>query len=491
MKIPLSVLAAVAKKEGYKGDAGDGAAMKAFLLGLAEPLDVIEYAGEDVLVKDLDFAAKSARKVKADPESVKETNGLPIDWEAKAKAIAEEMLEKAGFKRTGETFTPINPDGRNQITSIKSGAERQYERRIKDGRAVFDSFDEAKAWTGDMRIKYLRATGKHEAADADEVKQKEWLGQKGYTITTEGAGGALVPEGFDANLIRLVKDYGMARKACRMVDMNTDTFNRPKVTTIGLTIYYPNDGAAGTETTETFGRVIIKAKQGVGIVKMSRAVLDDSMINMFEDTARELTRAIAKIEDNTLFNGDGSGNGAAGLYIPSCRGLINMTSTDTTTNSRTLNSAADTADAYTLTNLTSFMGLCPSFARNVNTAFHCTPEVMNIVLTRLAMGGGGVTFRDFMDYGDVPYAFGRPVILNNVMPANNSDNAQYSCDMIFGDISLAADFGSRKGIEIDISDQRYWDSVNIGVRAVVRHDINVHDVGSTTVQSPVVFLTQT
>lgn len=487
MKIPLSVVAAIAKREGFKGDPLDGAAVKAFLLALAEPITELEYENEKVAVKDLDFApAAKARTVKIDPEKPK-AEDPPADLDEKIKAVAEQMLTKAGFKRDGDKFVPINPDGLGK--RIKSGAEREYEDKIKRKQAVFEDYDQARGFAELVRIKALGSVGRWQDAQKATTDHNEWMSQKGYTILTEGSGGALVPEGYDNQIIRLVKDYGVARRICRVVDMNTDTWNRPKVTTIGLTVYYPADGGTATESTETWGRVILKAKQGVVMVKMSRAILDDAMINVIEDTSREAARAIAKVEDATLFNGDGSGNGAGGLYIPTCQGLTSLVA-DTSTNSRTQKSAGTTPGAATLTEVTAFMGLCPQFARNNNTAFHCTPEMVNIIITRLGQSAGGALFREFQDFGDVPYMLGRPIITNNVMPNANTTTAN-RCNMIFGDMTLAADFGNRKGVEIDISDQRFWDSVNLALRAVVRHDINVHDVGGTATQSPVVFLTQT
>jgi hypothetical protein len=50
----------------------------------------------------------------------------------------------------------------------------------------------------------------------------------------------------------------------------------------------------------------------------------------------------------------------------------------------------------------------------------------------------------------------------------------------------AADFGDRRQTTISISDQRYWDADQVGIRGTERFDINNHDVGDGTNAGPVV-----
>lgn len=489
---PLSIadLYGVCKAEGYSGKPDDVPAMKSHLLGLPEPIEKINKDGKDFPVKDLAFEAprKAVRTValgtaKVDPPK-------DDDDSDRIKAAVKMALRDAGIDPlNGKRPQPVT----DAVVSVKSGAQRRYEDNIKSGTAVFRDYETAQGFGMRLMTKAMIALGRGSEAQGLIAKHNEWATQaaatKGYTNITDATGGALVPEGYDADVIRLVKDYGVARRVCRVVPMTTDTYSRPKVTsTAGLTVYYPQDGVAGTESSETWGRTTLRAKQGVVIVKMSRAITADSAINLGEDTAREIARAVAKVEDNTLFNGTGVGTSGSG-YIPNCQGLTNLIA-DTSTGSRTLKSGQSSSDAITLAEFTSFMGLLPSFARNQRTAFHCSPEKANIVITRLAQSQGGVTIREFMDYGDLPFAFGRPIITNSIMPVLANEAAN-TVDILYGDISLATDFGDRMGLEIDVSDQRYWDELNIGMRGVVRHDINVHDAGSSTVQSPVVALTTT
>jgi HK97 family phage major capsid protein len=59
----------------------------------------------------------------------------------------------------------------------------------------------------------------------------------------------------------------------------------------------------------------------------------------------------------------------------------------------------------------------------------------------------------------------------------------------FGNLGMAATLGSRRGIRVGLSDQRYWSSDQIGVKGTERFDINVHDLGTASVKSPFAVLT--
>jgi len=54
----------------------------------------------------------------------------------------------------------------------------------------------------------------------------------------------------------------------------------------------------------------------------------------------------------------------------------------------------------------------------------------------------------------------------------------------FGNLGMACSLGDRRGIRVALSSEQYWEEDQIGVKGTMRHDINVHDLGSTTVKSP-------
>ena len=53
---------------------------------------------------------------------------------------------------------------------------------------------------------------------------------------------------------------------------------------------------------------------------------------------------------------------------------------------------------------------------------------------------------------------------------------------------MAATFGNRQDVQTTSDASRYFEYDQIGVKAVQRFDINVHDVGDTSNAGPVIML---
>ncbi len=499
MGITLNGLRAVAKAEGYKGSDTDHAAMKAHLLSLKDKdgnPDPIEFlkdeAGVEFEVKGLVFEDKPVPGRRRTATIA--ADDMPDDFDAKVKAATAATLKSLGFdpangKRPG--FPGL------QVGSVKTPDERVYEARIASGTSSFKNFDHAYGFGNDIKVKAMRALGMHEAAQKIETNVKEQLTQKGYTLLTTAAGSALVPEGFDADLHQLLVQYGVARKVARVVNMTTETISRPKATG-DLTMYYPADGSAGTESTKTFSNVQMRAKEGMVIVKASRAITQDAAINVADDAARDIVRCAAKQEDNTLFNSNSSG--ATNGYIPQTSGILFqigaggasastpwVQTAETTTNSRVYDSASSTgALGVTVAELTALMALPGAFTGRMM-AWHCTQQIGAAIFQRLAASVGGIQPAQIQGLGQVFTFLGAPIIYNNVMTTSLTNQASRQL-LVYGDISLAADFGDRMGLAVEISEQRYWDENNIGIKGTVRHDINVHALGATGTAGPLAVL---
>ena len=57
-----------------------------------------------------------------------------------------------------------------------------------------------------------------------------------------------------------------------------------------------------------------------------------------------------------------------------------------------------------------------------------------------------------------------------------------------GRYDLAASMGNRRGIEVQVLNERYAELGQLGIVATERFDLVVHDLGSTTVKGPVAAL---
>lgn len=473
----------------YTGDKADASKVKSFLQSNA---DKIRVTGSDGLAVDL-----KSIEVEAPAPSVKSltlparaaaaagttASVLPADLDLKVKAMAEQAFKNAAAELKAQRPGGLPETKAGDIGTVKSGEEVRYERKMRDGNAVFGDYADAKGFAHYLAARTAVKMGRLSDYERHQKAYLKFCETKGYVTTSVASGGALVPDQYDARLIQLIKDYGVARKVCTVINMESDTVTRPRVTG-ELTVYYPAEGSAGTESTRTWSDVQLRAKQGIVLVKMSTAIVADAAIDIAEDSARSAARAIAAIEDQTLFNGDGSNNGT---YIPGCRGIVYNFGTSATTDSRS-NTGGDTSDAHTRANLIVAMGKCPRFVGGMP-GWHLSYE-MGSILLGLALAQGAANTQDFAGLGTLDTAFNRPIFYNNVMNLNFNTGAD-TVDMLFGDISQAAYLGLRGGIQIDTSTERYFDEANIALRAIVRHDLTVHDMGSTTTQSPVVALYQT
>lgn len=128
---------------------------------------------------------------------------------------------------------------------------------------------------------------------------------KAMSEGTDSTGGFLVPEEFSSEIARIANDYGLARKLCTKIPMKRDTMNMPTLST-SVTVYWPGEATAGTESTPAFGNTRLKASTMVGLTVMSNDLLEDADTDVIQYIAELFAEAMAGEEDNQLFNGTGS-----------------------------------------------------------------------------------------------------------------------------------------------------------------------------------------
>ena len=373
---------------------------------------------------------------------------------------------------------------------VKSGEELRYEDRAKKGRTAFRNYDAAKGFGHILKSVGHRTVGDIEAATAERKALAEHLDRSGidskaYATTPIASGGALVPEEYMADVINNVEDFGVTRQLVRVISMNSSRLVRPVKTGL-LPVYYPDEGGAITEAQNTWSNVTLAPKMGAVLTRASRQILDDSAISLIDDAAQEMARAIAYVEDNTLFYGDGT-TGTDNEYIPNVTGIIDQFGSTATDDSRS-STGGGTALAHTGAQLAAWIGKVPQYARQ-NAVIVTSAELHSAIFDRLAINDiGGMTQSDY-EAGMIGRYRGIPILPSQVFP-NTTDAGDGRVDALVGDFSRAAMLGDRMSLEIATSEDRYFDSAQIAIRALVRHDINVHDLGATDAKSPVVALYQ-
>jgi HK97 family phage major capsid protein len=306
-----------------------------------------------------------------------------------------------------------------------------------------------------------------------------------YNESTNTQGGYLVFPEIDRDIIDLVETFGQFRANARPAPMTSDVKQRPRRTG-GLTAYFVTESEAGTESTGSWDMIELHAKDLMVLTRETNQLMDDAIISTADQIAREMARAIAEKEDDCGFNG--TGTSTYGGIVGVCRRLIDINGVDD--GGGVVLGAGNLFTEITLANLNSMTSILPLYAE-AGAAWYMSKLVYGQTVERLISAAGGNTWNILATGGPRRECLGYPIILCTKMPKTNA-NSQIIA--LFGDLSLAADFGDRKQLSIAMSDsasvggESVFERNQIAIRATSRFDINVHDVGTATAAGPIVGL---
>jgi len=292
--------------------------------------------------------------------------------------------------------------------------------------------------------------------------------------------GIFVPEEFRADIIRLVENYGVARRLMDIEPMGSASKVVPRRVG-GLTAYAVGENAAGTESDAEWNEVRLTAQKFMVLSRMSNELSEDSVIRIADRLVQEVGLAFALKEDQCAFNGDATStyNGITGI----------RTRLDSLTAGTAPGLVLGAGNAYselTLANFSSVVAALPEYAA-ANPAWVCHRTFFYSVMQPLALAAGGTTAGDIVN--GVPARFlGFPVYFSQVFP---STAANSQIPVIFGDMMMGGLFGDRRQMSIAFSDtatvggQSMWERDQIGIKATERFDIVWHDYGTNSVAGPI------
>ena len=172
-----------------------------------------------------------------------------------------------------------------------------------------DNQDSLQRDAKDRQAEFWHAIIAGDAYSLKELQQRDNLSEG-----SSPGGGYLVPEEFQSDVLRLIPRYGLARQLCRVLPMNRDKKNIPKVTTTGVTVYWPGESNQITASQPTFGQVVLDSKKAGIIVPATTELLDDTdlLLSLLTQLAAE---QFAGGEDQQLFQGTGSNPAITGLFL--------------------------------------------------------------------------------------------------------------------------------------------------------------------------------
>jgi HK97 family phage major capsid protein len=312
------------------------------------------------------------------------------------------------------------------------------------------------------------------------TKAKEWCRVNGVRAAmTEGvntAGGNLVPDEMETSIIKLVNEYGLFRRSCRVTPMSSDVKNRPRRKG-GITAYYTAESTAATESQSAWDNVQLVAKKLMVLTRMSSELSEDAIIDVADDTAQEIAMAFAYKEDTVGFTGTGlsTDGGIVGVLVKA----IDAAHTKAKVAAA---SGHDTMAEIDADDVLSLMAAIPQYAKR-GSAWYCSPSAQSMIIDAIKLAGGGNSMENITN-GAGPQFMGYPVYTTDVMADTPATNYNGAVIMAFGNLSMAATLGLRRGISLAVDNSVYFTTDEIAIKGTMRHDINVHDLGSTTVKSP-------
>lgn len=295
--------------------------------------------------------------------------------------------------------------------------------------------------------------------------------------------GIFVPDEFSTDIIRLVEQYGVIRRLVPATLMKSETKTTPRRVG-GLTAYAVGENTAGTESDAEWNEVKLVAKKWMVLTRMSNELSEDSVVSIANELIREIALAFAIKEDQSGFLGDGTStyNGIVGI----------VTKLDTLTAGTAPGLILGAGNAYselTLANFSSVVAALPQYA-SASPTWVCHRTFFYNVMQPLALAAGGTTAGDIVN-GIQPRFLGYPVVFSQVL---SSVAANSQIPVIFGDIAMGCQFGDRRMMNIEFSDQvsvggqSVWERDQIAVKATSRNDFVCHDFGTNSAAGPIVGL---
>jgi HK97 family phage major capsid protein len=139
------------------------------------------------------------------------------------------------------------------------------------------------------------------------LREGDSMAVKALGGVTDTAGGFLVPTEHLAVLARIVEEYGWGRRLATVVPMASDTLNVPKLST-AVTASWVAEAAAAPDADPAFAQKQLTAKEGRFKTIVSNALLEDSSPAIDAILLDLFGEAWAKMEDEAVFNGAGSGD---------------------------------------------------------------------------------------------------------------------------------------------------------------------------------------
>jgi len=125
-------------------------------------------------------------------------------------------------------------------------------------------------------------------------------------VGTDSEGGYLVPDEFEHTLIEALEEENVFRTLAKIINTSSGDRKIPVVATKGEASWIDEEGLY-QEDDDAFTQVSIGAYKLGTMIKVSEELLNDSAFDLESYISKEFARRIGAREEDSFFNGDGTG----------------------------------------------------------------------------------------------------------------------------------------------------------------------------------------
>lgn len=433
----------------------------------------------------VNLAEKEGRDLSADEKTQFDS------WKAESDKITQEDLPRAEWFE-GEQSRLAGARSQNR-PAPQDGDAKPRKQRGPDTRAAAITIParcqfrhgKLRAYTGEYADKKAFIAGMFFLATLGKnTKARDWCNKNGVDCRYRGAmkesanelGGFLVPEEMEQTIIDLKDAYGVFRQEAYIVPMSGETKTVPRRTG-GLSAYFVDEDQEIESSEKAWDRVRLVAKKLGVLAIYSNELSEDAIISMGDDLTAEIAYAMALKEDECGFIGDGTST------YGRITGVVNAVAAGSIVTAATTHTSFET---LTMGDFESCVGKLPEYAEDGAKWYISKVGWAASMLRLLDAAGGntsavlsaGVKQREFLGY---------PVVVSQVL--NKTLGADTSKPKaILANLKKGAVLGNRRGMSIAMSEHRYFEKDEIGIRGTERFDINVHDTGTASASGGIVLL---
>jgi HK97 family phage major capsid protein len=155
----------------------------------------------------------------------------------------------------------------------------------------------------------------HNTNKTPDIQAKLTRVRNAFSSTVPSEGGFLIPETLRSELLRVALETSIVRSRARVIPMETLRVPFPAIDSTsnvssvhgGIVAYWTEEGGTLTDSSPTFGRIVLEAKKLTVYTEVPNELISDS-IGSFQAFIDELfPEALSFYEDDAFINGNGVG----------------------------------------------------------------------------------------------------------------------------------------------------------------------------------------